>query len=215
MARLLLASALVLSLPVLAADDPFAKWEKEVAAVEKANGTAAPGGVVFSGSSSVRLWNLKKSFPDESYVNAGFGGSKIADCTHFAARLVAVHKPATVVFYAGDNDIGGGAKPEQVRDDFAAYVAAVRKDVPKCRVLWVSVKPSLKRWDKFETQQKANALVKEFCAKDERLGYLDVVTPMLGPDGKPMEDLFVKDGLHMTPKGYEIWTAAVSKALGK
>jgi lysophospholipase L1-like esterase len=215
MARLLAASALVLSLPLLAADEPFAKWEKEVAAVEKANGTAAPGGVVFAGSSSVRLWNLKKSFPNDRYVNAGFGGSKIADCTHFAARLVTVHKPATVVFYAGDNDIGGGAKPEQVRDDFSAFVAAVHKDLPKCRVLFVSVKPSPKRWEKFETQKQANALVKAFCATDERLGYVDVVAPMLGADGKPMEELFVQDGLHMTPKGYEIWTAAVNRALGK
>lgn len=215
MVRLLAASSLLLSLPLPAADDPFAKWEKEVAAVEKANGTAAPGGVVFSGSSSVRLWNLKKSFPDEKYVNAGFGGSKIADCTHFAARLVTVHQPATIVFYAGDNDIGGGARPEQVRDDFAAYVAAVHKELPKCRILFVSVKPSPKRWERFETQQQANALVKEFCAKDERLGFVDVVKPMLGPDGKPMEDLFVKDGLHLTPKGYELWTATVNKAMGK
>lgn len=215
MSRFLALSTLMLTLPLLAADDPFAKWEKEVAGIEQTNQDAAPGGVVFAGSSSIRLWNLKKSFPNEKYINAGFGGSKIPDCTHFAARLVTVHKPATVVFYAGDNDIGGGAKPEQVRDDFAAYVAAIHKDLPKCRVLFVSVKPSLKRWDKYETQQKANALVKEFCSKDERLGYIDVVTPMLDTDGKPMEDLFVKDGLHMTPKGYEIWTAAVNKAIGK
>ena len=215
MSRLLALSALALSLPLFAADEPFAKWEKEITALEKKNKDAAPGGVVFSGSSTIRLWDLKKSFPNEKYINAGFGGSKIPDCTHFAARLVTVHKPSTVVFYAGDNDIGGGAKPEQVRDDFAAYVAAIHKDVPKCKVLFVSVKPSIARWAKFETQKQANALVKELCAKDERLGYIDVVPAMLGTDGKPIEDLFVKDGLHMTPKGYEIWTGIVGKALGK
>jgi lysophospholipase L1-like esterase len=36
---------------------------------------------------------------------------------------------------------------------------------------------------------------------------------MLGADGKPLPELFVKDGLHLTPKGYEVWTAAVQKAL--
>ena len=36
---------------------------------------------------------------------------------------------------------------------------------------------------------------------------------MLGADGTPEPELFKKDGLHMTPSGYERWTAEVKKAL--
>ncbi len=43
--------------------------------------------------------------------------------------------------------------------------------------------------------------------------YLDVVRPMLGADGKPRPELFVQDGLHMTPAGYEVWTAALKPLL--
>src|SRR5439155_17256678 len=139
----------------------------------------------------------------------------IADSTHFAPRVLTPFKPGAVVFYAGDNDIGGGRKAEQVAEDFKAFVAAARKDNPACRVLFVAVKPSPARWKKFEEQKRANALVREFCEKGERLTFVDVVPLMLGPDGTPAPDLFVKDGLHMTPKGYEVWTAAVNKALGK
>jgi len=32
---------------------------------------------------------------------------------------------------------------------------------------------------------------------------------MLGWDEKPRKDLFVAGDLHMTPKGYELWTAFV------
>jgi lysophospholipase L1-like esterase len=32
---------------------------------------------------------------------------------------------------------------------------------------------------------------------------------MLGWDEKPRKDLLVEDGLHLTPKGYELWTALV------
>lgn len=195
--------------------DPFAKWDKEVSAVAKKNADAPTGGVVFAGSSSIRLWDLKKSFPNESYVNCGFGGSKIADCTHFVPKLILPLKPTTIVFYAGDNDIGGNRTPEQVRDDFLAYVAAVHAELPKCRVLFVSIKPSLKRWEKMDSIRKANELVKAATAKDERLGFVDIVPPMLGSDEKPIPELFQKDGLHLTPKGYELWAAAVGKSLGK
>ncbi len=194
---------------------PFTKWEKSILALEKrltAN-PPKPGGVFFAGSSSIVMWDLKKSFPDAGYVNVGFGGSVIADSTHFAPRIITPFKPATVVFYAGDNDIGGGRKPEQVADDFKAFVTAVRADNPSCKVLFITVKPSPARWKKFDTQQQANSLVKAYCEKGSGLVFVDVVPVMLGADGMPTPELFQKDGLHMTPKGYELWTIAVNKAL--
>ena len=38
---------------------------------------------------------------------------------------------------------------------------------------------------------------------------------MLGADGQPMPQLFVSDGLHMTPAGYEIWNRIVGRALAE
>ena len=195
--------------------DPFAKWEKAVAAIEKrlSANPPKPGAVFFAGSSSVVQWDLKKSFPGAGHVNVGFGGSVIADSTHFAPRILTPFKPGAVVFYAGDNDVGRGGKPEQVLADFKTFVQAVRKDNPSCRVLFVAIKPSLARWKKFDEQQKANALVKAYCETEKGLTFVDVVPVMLGADGTPIPDLFVKDGLHMTPKGYEVWNAEVRKAL--
>ena len=205
--------ALLLIVAVQPAEaERFAKWEKEVAAIEKRFKDAAPkpGGVMFVGSSSIRLWDLEKSFPGKGYLNAGFGGSESRDCTHFVPRLVTPFAPATIVFYAGDNDIATGRKPEQVAADFKAFCAAVHKDLPKCRVLYIPVKPSVARWAKFDVQKKANALVKEYCGG---ANYIDTVPAMLGPDGKPSPDLFVKDGLHMSAAGYEKWSVLVKAAI--
>jgi lysophospholipase L1-like esterase len=195
--------------------DSFAKWEKSIAAIEK-NLKANPpkeGSVFFVGASTIVKWDLKKYFPDSSYVNVGFGGSAIADSTHFAQRIIAPYKPSTIVFYAGDNDIAAGRKAEQVVEDFRAFVSVARKDNPSCKVVFLAVKPSIARWKMFEEQKKANALVRLFCEKGDRLIYVDTITLMLGEDGKPRADLFVKDGLHLSPKGYELWTEVVNKTL--
>ena len=195
----------------------FARWEKEVSAIEKrlADDPPKPGCVIFAGSSSVRQWDLKKSFPGAGYVNVGFGGSQIPDCTHFVGRLIAPHKPRAVVLYAGDNDLAAGRTPEQVLADFRAFCAAVHATVPRCRVLFVAVKPSPARWKIVETQKKANSLVRDYCGTDDRLAFVDVVPPMFGADGTPVAALSAKDGLHLSPEGYEKWTAAVGKALGE
>lgn len=195
--------------------DRAARWEKDVTAIEKRlkKNPPARGGVAFAGSSSVRLWDLKKSFPDLNAINLGFGGSQIPDSTHFATRLIVPLRPRAVVLYAGDNDVAAGHTPEQVRDDFAAFAGLIRAELPKTRVLYVAIKPSVARWKQFETQSAANALVKAVCATDKRLAFVDVVPAMLGPDGKPDAELYVKDGLHLSAKGYEVWTAAVKEAL--
>jgi lysophospholipase L1-like esterase len=43
--------------------------------------------------------------------------------------------------------------------------------------------------------------------------YVDIVSKMLGPDGKPPADLFVQDGLHLSPKGYAIWNAELKRVM--
>ncbi|HVK17628.1 MAG TPA: GDSL-type esterase/lipase family protein [Fimbriiglobus sp.] len=197
-----------------AGPDRAARWEKDVAAIEKRLKKDPPdaGGVAFVGSSSIRLWDVGKSFPDCTATNVGFGGSQIPDQTHFVPRLVLPLEPRAIVFYAGDNDIAAGRDPKAVRDDFAEFAARVHAELPKTHILFVAIKPSIARWKQFGRQAEANALVKAVCAGDERLAYVDVVTPMLGSDGKLDPDLFVKDGLHLSAKGYAVWTKAVNEA---
>jgi lysophospholipase L1-like esterase len=218
MVRLLLAFAFAFALPAVAQEppaDPFAKWTKEIDAIEKRLKEKPPekGGVFFAGSSSIRLWDLKKSFPDLPVVNVGFGGSIIRDTTHFADRILLPYEPKTIVFYAGDNDLGAKRSPEQVRDDFREFVKTVRAKLPKTAILFVAVKPSPKRWAIYDQQQKANALVKAECEAGENLKYVDVVGPMLGKDGMPMADIFKDDNLHMNEKGYAIWTSILMPLL--
>ena len=113
---------------IVANDDERAKrWEKEIAAIEKRQLTANPpkGGIVFAGSSTIRLWNLDKSFPEWKPINSGFGGSEIRDSTQFAERIITKHEPRAIVMYAGDNDINSRRTPEQVAEDFRAFVAVV------------------------------------------------------------------------------------------
>jgi lysophospholipase L1-like esterase len=192
---------------------PFDKWENEIATLEKKIRGMKPGGIVFAGSSSIRLWDVKKSFPDLEIANVGFGGSIISENTHFAPRLILPLKPHTIVFYAGDNDIAKKLTPEQVSQDFMQFHKLITSKLPKTRIIFLPIKPSLKRWNMIEDQKKANALIKEYCDKYPELTYLDLVPPMLTKEGKPREELFVKDGLHLSPAGYEIWTKLITPEL--
>ena len=194
---------------------PFARWEKTIAAMEKRDKAKPPseGAIFFCGSSTIVRWDLPKYFPGQNVVNRGFGGSVIADSTHFAPRIILPYKPATIVFYAGDNDIGRGNGPETVLADFRAFVKVVHDKLPKTKIVFLAVKPSIARWKSVDKMRKANSLIEALCKKDDALAFVDVATPMIGKDDKPRKELFVKDGLHMSPEGYALWTKILMEHL--
>ncbi len=184
----------------------FAKWEKEIGAFEKQDKEKAPpsDGIVFVGSSTIRFWDLKKSFPEFNAINRGFGGSQLADSVHFAPRIVLKYEPRVVVLYAGDNDLAGHKSPEQVFGDFQAFATLLHKELPKTKLVYISIKPSVKRWSIWDQAQKTNGLIEAYCKEDPRRVYVDVAPVILGKDNKPQADLFIKDGLHLNEKGYSL-----------
>jgi lysophospholipase L1-like esterase len=185
------------------------RWAEAMAAFAQADAEMPPPkrGVVFVGSSSIRLWDLAKHFPGMPAVNRGFGGSQIEDSIRHADLLVARHAPRLVVLYAGDNDLSSGKTPRQVADDFTAFVRAVRTAVPDVRIAFVGIKPSIARWEMVGKVREANALIRTACEADERLAFVDVDGPMIGWNGQPRRELFVADGLHLSEQGYELWSA--------
>lgn len=211
----LLALAAPLSAPAQTAPAP-APFAAEIAAFAAADARAmpAPGGILFLGSSSIRLWTtLAEDFPGLPVINRGFGGSTIPDSIRYADRIVLPYRPKTIVFYAGDNDIEAGHSPQRVLADFKALVRKVHAKLPRTRILFIAIKPSIARWSKIDRIAEANRLVEAYTRTDKRLGYIDIVAAMLGPDGKPRPELLREDGLHMTPPGYAIWRDKVTRAL--
>lgn len=211
---LLLAALLV---PASAhAQTSFEQWEPEIQTFEAADRASvpAPGGVLFVGSSTIRMWEtLAADFPGVPVINRGFGGSQLADAVHFADRIILPYRPRMVLVYAGDNDLNAGKSPEQVLADYRALVAKIHGALPATRIGFLSVKPSPSRWKLAAEMRRANALVKEFSASDPRLFYVDTFTPMLGPDGGPRPELFREDMLHMNARGYALWRSIVAPYL--
>lgn len=189
-----------------------ARWEPDILAFEAADRAArpAPGGVVFVGSSSIRLWEtLAEDFDGIPVVNRGFGGSEMADALHFADRIILPYRPRMVVVYAGDNDLWSGKTPERVFGDFRALVQEIHARLPETRVGFIAVKPSVARWSIADRVRQTNGLVQRYAEAEPLVDYIDIFTPMLGADGTPRPDLFIEDGLHLNARGYELWESVV------
>src|SRR5215216_2021219 len=163
----LLAATGVLSRQLAAQNGPD-RWEPAIKAFEEADRVSPPprNGIVFIGASSIVRWNLKESFPElgAQAINRGFGGSLAPDSTRYADRIVIPYKPRMVVFYAGDNDVEANHTPEQIAGDFTAFERKVHAALPATEIVFISIKPSIRRWPWIDQIRGANTLVRQYCA---------------------------------------------------
>jgi lysophospholipase L1-like esterase len=168
----------------------------------------APCGFLFVGSSSIRFWKtLAADMAPAPALNRGFGGSTIADVDAYFDQVVTPYRPRAIVFYAGENDLNAGAAPGAVTADFARFMDLKTKAFGEAPVYFISLKPSKLRWAQRDAQAQVNAQVQAMAAQRHDLHYVDVVPAML--TGGVPKDIYVADGLHMTPDGYKLWTEVV------
>jgi lysophospholipase L1-like esterase len=170
------------------------------------------GGVLFVGSSTIRLWNdLEAQFKDAPVViKRGFGGSQLSDCVKHLNRLVVRYRPRTVLVYAGDNDLAAGTAPAEVFHRFTAFVDGVHRELPDTGIFYISIKPSPSRIALLPQIRETNRLIRDYADAEGKVDFIDVYTPMLDASGKPRPELFRADALHLNTDGYALWKRVIA-----
>lgn len=202
-----------------ASEDP-AVWADNVA--ELVQGTRERGklesAILFIGSSSIRLWRtLDRDMQPFVTIRHGFGGAKLADVEFYAKDLVNGFAPRAVVVFAGSNDLSpGNAKPPEVLlDTYRRFVAMVRSDLPSTQIYFIGITPTLLRWEVWDIIRATNRLIREFSDEQDGLHYIETGPLLLGQNGEPDPDHYRFDGLHLSERGYEIWTDVIRSRLMK
>jgi len=188
------------------------RFKEEVSAIQKKYDTlwdASKETIVFTGSSSVRIWrNLESVFPGHQIVNSGFGGSQASDLLAFSEELILSFNPNKVFIYEGDNDIWASKKPKEIIHTIQEIIKKIRTQNNTVQIVLIAAKPSISRWHLKRNYKRLNRKFKKLSKKDNRIKFADVWKPML-QNRRVMQDIFIEDGLHMNAKGYNIWRAVI------
>jgi len=189
----------------------------EINAFQDADDKQMPpaGAVLFMGSSSIRLWDtLASDFAEIPVINRGFGGSLIQDSTLYAGRIAIPYKPKMIVLCAGTNDLAYGNKdPQQVLQDYKAFVAKVHATLPGTRIVYLAINPTVARWKQEPRNLETNFLIEKYSvettSKSEKLSFIDPHEQLLTDDEQPQPGLLGADGLHFNAAGYKVWKALI------
>ncbi|MEI7732582.1 MAG: GDSL-type esterase/lipase family protein [Verrucomicrobiota bacterium] len=188
------------------------KWE---ALVQKKLTVSSPkpDAIICIGSSHMERWKtVTTDLAPLTVYNHGIGGSTMKHAAElFIPKLAIPFKPRAVILYEGSNDINAGVTPEQILERFKELHRQIHNALPKTRLYVLGIVPSPgKRFNKWEAIQQANQAIKQECATEPWMKFIDTTTPLLGADGQPKAEYFIPEDIHMLPEGYKVWTGVIA-----
>ena len=217
----LLLPLLLLSVIALAQETkPFNGKEhyKKRTALFNSQPIPAKGHIVMLGDSHVEFGNewgeLIQS--DKVIINRGIIGD-----TSTGMKKRALHackgKPSDLFIECGANDLASGISSKEVADGIISLISTLRKISPGTTLHVNSVLPineSFGRWKtlkgKTDTIPVINLILQRYCA-DNGIDYVDIFSKLVEPGTNTMRLEYCNDGLHLLPKGYEVWATELKQ----
>ena len=196
----------------------IAKWEDDVQALEKLDSTepAVSDGILFVGSSSIRLWkNIERDMAPYRTIRRGYGGAKYSDVAHYAKRLVTPHDYRGLVLFVG-NDVAGKPTdhtPDQVETWVQNILDVAKSHRPDAPVLIVEVTPTPSRFDAWPALRELNAKLRDIALTNPNTYFVATADLYLDQEGNPREELFGDDRLHQSEDGYTLWSSLIRRRL--
>lgn len=188
------------------------EWEKIVSVWESQN--APINGTVFLGSSSFAMWTtLEQDMAEFKAINRGFGGSTTSDALYYAQRILNPLKPNRIVYYEGTNDIAMGKDPEMAIANFMAFVDIARSINPQVEIYFVFAHTAPVRSQFAKEYERLNNAAQALSRVMPGVYALDANKGLTDNKGRPREDLYLSDRLHLNEQGYKIWKQNIRRGL--
>jgi lysophospholipase L1-like esterase len=175
-----------------------------------------PGGVLLVGSSIFKRWtNAVSDLAPLPVTNRAFGGSQTSHQLMFFDQVVSPCRPRLIVWYCGSNDIKGKKDPQSVLKRTEEWLDKVKKLDPSTQVLLVSIHrcPQKRKDGQLEGVDAVNRGYEELSQRREGVFYVDVNPSLESVTGKSKAELYLEDGLHLNPSGYEKMATLVKPAI--
>ncbi len=198
--------------------------ERWVTRNESLNARARKGGIdlIFLGDSITQGWEgvgkevWAKHYAPRRALNLGISGDRTQ---HVLWRLDHGNLdglvspdgagPKLIVLMIGTNNSNGDDNTAaEIADGIKAIVEKLRARLPKTKILMLAIFP---RGETPNPQRDKNAEASLLASKigdGDMVHYLDIGARFLSPDGTLSKDI-MPDGLHLSPRGYEIWAEAI------
>ena len=194
--------------------------------IEKVKGKSVD--VVLIGDSIMHFWewkhpeSWKKFTANRTALNLGYGGDRTQHVLWRIAHgeLDGYEAKCVVLMIGTNNNSSKDTKPENVASAIELIVEKIREKQPNAKIVLHPIFPrgksaeSVRHVDARARNDKTNALLKKFAEKDGKVVWIDFNDKLVDATGWVPASI-MRDEIHPTSEGYEIWMEALAPVLGK
>lgn len=183
-------------------------WEQKVSLFDEL--PISFNDIVFLGNSITDGGEFAELFDNISIKNRGISGDVISGVKE-RLHQVTDNSPRKIFLLIGINDISHNISAEKLAQDYDLLVKEIIAKSPTTKLYIQSVMPINNDFGKYKSligKEKVvtdlNSHLKKIAAANN-VTFIDLFPILSDSDGK-MKKAFTNDGLHLTGKGYKVWT---------
>ena len=178
------------------------------------------GAVVFVGDSLIGGWKVERmvaDFPGLKVANRGIGGDVSRGLLFRFREDVLDLKPRAIVMCIGTNDLSTQCDPALTEKNIAAILELAHKETPSLPIVLCQIPPRdiATAPVKPGALENLNARIAKLAAGQPNVTVFDTFTPLATAEGKPREEFFSKDRIHLSPEGHQKWAELLRPVLAK
>ncbi len=171
--------------------------------------------IAFIGDSLTEFFDWKERFPSYKVFNLGVAGETVEGLLERMDGIVRVIRnsgrdPEVIFVMTGINNIA--MEDYEIIAGYKQAITAITAAFGKSKVVIQSILPVRLQWIDNTIIRQLNESLKQI-AEDFRAEYLDLYNIFISPGSEPKKEYLLDDGVHVSDKGYEAWSAAVEDYL--
>ena len=163
--------------------------------------------IVMIGDSLTEFFDWQGRFPRQRVLNLGIAGEPVegllrrVSCMHDA-----IARADLILVMSGINNIAMG--DYDIIPKYEKVLNTIISDFTGAEIVIQSVLPVRLSWLANAEIERINSGLAQIARKMDIL-YFDLYSLFVDARGKPIADYLSEDGVHLSDRGYEVWSAAI------
>jgi lysophospholipase L1-like esterase len=167
--------------------------------------------IVFIGDSLTEYYDWQERFPEHRVMNLGVAGETVEGLLGRLDRgRSRINDPYIIFVMTGINNIA--MEQYDISGDYKEIVSKLTSWFKNSKIVVQSILPVRLEWVNNNVIKDINRHLKKI-AGEFSAEYLDVYGLFIDPQGNPMRENLLDDGVHLSEEGYRVWADAVDAFL--
>ena len=163
--------------------------------------------VAFLGDSLTDGYDVAHYYPQYVVSNRGIGGETTFGLEERLQVSVYDLKPKVAVLLIGANNM------DTMMENYEDIILGMKENLPETEIVVLSLTSMSGEWGRKNRLAISNNVFLKMIAMRNGCSFVDLYSPLLNPETGEIYAEYTTDGGHLTARGYEVVTAAITPTL--